>query len=560
MAYLSEYTSLLTNDTAAHLLRRATVGPTKNEINSFTGLSAAQAYQQLLNNVVQNPPEPIVMNENSAFYQQLFVSGPFRGADNFEWSSFIKYWWQAQLIRQDQPPSLLEKLAVFWQNHFVTTREIVSDYRFVWRYLNTIRANSLGNFRVFVKEITKDPAMLLYLNGNENRKDSPNENYARELQELFVVGEKDFYGNINYTEDDVKAAAKVLTGWKYFNYWWEGTTSFGSTFDLNNHDVTNKTFSQKYSNTVVNGVNNSTAGDTELNALLNMLLAHPEAPKFICRKLFKWYVNPVVTEDIENNVIIPLANFFKSPANNFEIEPVLKKLLTSDIFFEQNNIGAIIKSPLELVAGSLRHFGFNVPNMATETIAFRKYFEYVNWQMQTMQMSLIDQPSVFGWEPYYLAPLSRAWIASSTIAMRYNYVDQYIWGWYNVSPTYSLGIKIVEIAKTLETNFLLPTTPNGNTPFEATVELILEKFSEKLFVNPLFQAQKDFIIDTIMLQGIPRTSWRFEWNAFRKASFDIAQNPPTITQQQYTDRYNGINWRLSLMMRYLLRMAEYQVF
>jgi uncharacterized protein (DUF1800 family) len=560
MAYLAEHTGALTAEKAAHLLRRATAGPTKAEIAQFTGLSPLQAYQNLLNNIVQNPAQPIVLDENSAYYQQTFVTGPFKGEDNFSWSSYIKYWWQAQLTRQDSPPSLLEKLAVFWQNHFVTTREIVSDYRFIWRYLNTIRANSLGNFKTFVVEITKDPAMLLYLNGNENIAGSPNENYARELQELFTVGEKDFYGNLNYTENDVRAAARVLTGWRFRNHWNEGSTTFYSEFVLNRHDITSKTFSDKYNNLIITGVNSPSGGDVELNALVDMLLAHPETAKFICRKLYKWYVNPIVTEDIENNVIIPLANFFKSPANNFAIEPVLKKLLISDVFYDANNIGAIIKSPLELVAGSLRHLGMQVPNMQSDTVAFRKYFEYVDWQMLTMQMSLIDQPSVFGWEPFYQPSLSRAWIASSTIALRYNYTDQYIWDWYDVSPTYSLGIKLVDWAKTLEPNFLLSTTPTGTTPYTATPELILETFTTKLFVNPLFPSQKDFIIDTIMMQGIPRTSWRFEWNGFRKASYDIAQTPPTITQQAYNDRYNGIRWRLQLMMRYLLRMAEFQVF
>ncbi len=560
MAYLAEYSTVLSAEKAAHLLRRATAGPTKAEIGQFTGLTAVQAYQALLNNNVQNPPPPIVLKDNSPYYQQTFLTGPFNGDENFPRSSYVKYWWQAQLTRQDTPPSLLEKLAVFWQNHFVTTREIVSDYRFVWRYLNTIRANSLGNFKTFVIEITKDPAMLLYLNGNENVKGSPNENYARELQELFTVGEKDFYGNLNYTEDDVKAAARALTGWRFRNHWDEGSTTFYSEFVLNRHDITNKTFSDKYGGTIINGVNAANAGDVELSALTDMLLAHPETAKFICRKLYKWYVNPDVTEEIENNVIIPLANFFKSPGNNFAIEPVLRKLLTSDIFYDSNNVGAIIKSPLELVAGSLRHFGFQVPNMQTETQGYNEYFEYLDWQMLTMQMSLIDQPSVFGWEPYYQPAHSRAWIASSTIALRYNYTDQYIWGWKDITPTYSLGIKLVDIAKALEPNFLLATTPTATTPFTATPELILETFTDKLFVNSLFQEQKDFIIDTIMMQGIPRTSWRFEWNSFRKASYDIAQIPPTITQQAYNDRYNGVRWRLQLMMRYLLRMAEYQVF
>ena len=548
MAYLTQYSPILTADTAAHLLRRATVGPTKTEIINFTGKTALQAYTDLFNNINYNPSPPIVLKETSPYYQQTFVTGPFRGADNFDWSSYIKYWWHAQLIRQDTPPSLLEKLAVFWQNHFVTTREIVSDCRYVWRYLDTIRQNSLGNFKTFVKVMTKDPAMLLYLNGNENVKNSPNENYARELQELFTVGEKDFAGNLNYTEDDVKAAARVLTGWSYTNHWQEGATTFGTAFDLNKHDITNKVFSGKYSNTTITGVNSTTSGDAELNALTDMLMAHPEAPKFICRKLYKWYVNPTITADIETNVIVPLADFFKSASNNFAIEPVLKILLTSDIFYNIDNVGAIIKSPLELAGGSLRFFNKAVPNMTTDTVAFRKYFEFLDWQMYRMQMSLIDQPSVFGWEPYYQNALSRAWIASSTIAVRNDYTDQYIWAWAEIAPGRNMGLDLVEWAKTLQPNFPSPATSTAISTID-----ILNAFTEKLFVSNLFQTQKDFLIDTIMMQGIPRTSWTFEWNAFR----NVSNNP---TDPTYTDKYNAVRWRLQLLMRFMLKMAEFHVF
>ena len=548
MAYLTQYSPILTADTAAHLLRRATAGPTKTEITNFTGKTALQAYTDLFNNINYNPSPPIILKETSPYYQQTFVTGPFRGADNFDWSSYIKYWWHAQLIRQDTPPSLLEKLAVFWQNHFVTTREIVSDYRYVWRYLDTIRQNSLGNFKTFVKVMTKDPAMLLYLNGNENVKNSPNENYARELQELFTVGEKDFAGNLNYTEDDVKAAARVLTGWSYTNHWQEGATTFGTAFDLNKHDITNKVFSGKYSNTTITGVNSTTGGDAELNTLTDMLMAHPETPKFICRKLYKWYVNPTVTPDIETNVIIPLANFFKSASNNFAIEPVLKILLTSDIFYTIDNIGAIIKSPLELAGGSLRFFNKAVPNMTNDTVAFRKYFEFLDWQMYRMQMSLIDQPSVFGWEPYYQNALSRAWIASSTIAVRNDYTDQYIWAWAEIAPGRNMGLDLVEWAKTLQPNFPSPATSTAISTID-----ILNAFTEKLFVSNLFQTQKDFLIDTIMMQGIPRTSWTFEWNAFR----NVSNNP---TDSTYTDKYNAVRWRLQLLMRFMLKMAEFHVF
>jgi hypothetical protein len=239
--------------------------------------------------------------------------------------------------------------------------------------------------------------------------------------------------------------------------------------------------------------------------------------------------------------------------------------MISDEFFEPVNIGAIIKSPLELVSGSLRHFEFIVPNVQTDTVAYRKYFEYLDWKMFTMQMSLIDQPSVFGWEPFYQSALSRAWIASSSIALRYDYTDQYIWGWLQVSPTYNLGIQPLDRAIALQTNFLTlfttpPSLPSILSEGHITTDQILASFTDKLFVNPLFQAQKDFLIDTVMMQGLPRTSWLFEWRTFRNNSKKVADGTIPATDQGYVDNRNGIRWRLQLLYRSLLRMAEYQVF
>jgi hypothetical protein len=165
-----------------------------------------------------------------------------------------------------------------------------------------------------------------------------------------------------------------------------------------------------------------------------------------------------------------------------------------------------------------------------------------------MQMSLIDQPSVFGWEPFYQNSLSRAWIASSTIAVRNDYTDQYIWAWAEIATGRNMGIDLVEWAKSLQANFLSPATSTAISPVD-----ILTAFSDKLFVSTLFQTQKDFLIDTIMMQGIPRTSWTFEWNAFRT----VSNTPSDAT---YTDKFNTVRWRLQLLMRFMLKMAEYHVF
>lgn len=542
MAYLDTYNLPLTAATAAHLLRRATAGPTKAEISSFTGLTATQAYDQLLNNV-NYTPEPVIHldKDQPTFGQLLNGSAPFNGDTNFGRLQSVRFWWLALMANQSRPPSLLEKLSLFWQNHFVVSSEVVTEYRFIWRYLNVIRNNAMGNFRNFVKEISIDPSMLEFLNGNQNIAGTPNENYARELQELFTVGEKDFYGNANYTEQDVKEAARVLTGWHHHNYWQGGSTNISTSFNLSHHDTTNKTFSAKYANTVITGNNSVTAGHIELDALINMLLAHPETAKFICRKLYRWYVNPNVTQEVENNVIIPLANFFKSPGNNFQIEPVLRRLLTSDIFYDIANRGAIIKSPIELVVGAYRLFGQPVPHLSLEPAGAEKYLGSVWWTTLVMQMSILSQPSVFGYEPYYLATRSKGWLSSAMLAQRYQFADSLVWPWLQVTPTYKLGLDLVAWATALQPQF---SNVGGVLPI--STEQILESFSEHLFVFPLSQAQKNFLIDTIMMQGIPRTSWLFEWNRYRT-------NPTNI------DNYNGVRWRLTLLMRYMLRMAEFQI-
>ncbi|CAN5266198.1 DUF1800 domain-containing protein [soil metagenome] len=545
MPYLDQYTQPLTAATAAHLLRRATFGPTQTEITNFTGLTAAQAVQQLITNANYSPPPPIDLDNTQPTAGQTYLDKPFNGDRNFDFGHYLRYWWLGLMTSQTAPPSLLDKLTLFWQNHFVTTREVVDDYRYVNQYLLLLRNNALGNFRTLVTKISKEPAMLRYLNGNENEVGKPNENYARELQELFTVGAFDFAGNKNYTEDDVKAAARVLTGWKYTNYWTVGSTSFATTFTLSKHDKLDKVFSASYNNTIPNntivGQSTATAGDDELNDLVTMLLKHPQTPRFICRKLYRWYVNPNVTQTIEDSVIIPLAQFFASVQNNYAIQPVIVKLLTSQIFFDDSNRGAIVKSPAELAVGAMRFFNQPVPNMTTDYAAFKVYFDFMFWRMRDLQMALIDQPSVFGYEPYYQTGYSKIWMNTTTIALRSDYTDAYIWRWLEVKPGYKMGIDVLAWATSLQPNF---SDVAGTAPISCVD--VQAAFSKNLFATDLFQSQKDFLIDTIMMQGIPRSSWTFEWNAYRTAPTD-------------TNKRNGVTWRLQNLMKYMLRMAEYHI-
>lgn len=388
--------------------------------------------------------------------------------------------------------------------------------------------------------------MLRYLNGNENEVGKPNENYARELQELFTVGAVDFAGNKNYTEDDVKAAARVLTGWTYTNFWVVGSTSFTTTFTLSKHDTTNKSFSASYGNTAITGRSTNpsatvTAGDAELDDLVTMLLNHPQTARFICRKLYRWYVNPNVTQSIEDNVIIPLAQFLASTANNWAIQPVIVKLLTSQIFFDDANRAAIVKSPVDLAVGTMRFFNQPVPDMKTDYAAFNTYFSFIFWRIRDMQMPLLDQPSVFGYEPFYQTGYSKIWMNTTTIALRSDYTDAYIWRWLEVKPGYKMGIDLLAWATALQPNF----ADASGTPAISCVD-VQTAFTKNLFATDLFQSQQDFLIDTVMMQGIPRSSWTFEWNAYRSA--------PTNTNKK-----NAVTYRLQNLMKFMLRMAEYHL-
>lgn len=545
MAYLDTYNTLLTPTAAAHLLRRATFGPTQQEINEFTGKTASQAVDILISNATfrATPPPPVEMDSSKSDAGQPFFDKPYDENASFNYYKYVKYWWIGLMAEQTGKPSVLEKLTTFWQNHFVVTYSSLEDYRFSHRYLTLLRANALGNFKDMVIEISKDPGMLIFQNGNENWRELPNENYARELQELFTVGQKNFSGLANYTEQDVKEAARVLTGWRALNLKKPGSTEIGSSFVPERHDVNDKVFSAKYNSTVIAGRSGADAGDAELRELINMLLSHPESPKYICRKLYRWYVNPNVTQEIEDQVIQPLASFFASSLNNFAITPVIRKLLTSQIFFDNRNFGAIVKSPSELLIGTIRLFDIPVADYTNDYSAFQKMMNFLGSSMDTLQLNLLNQPSVFGSLPYYQTGYSRNWINETTIVQRGARTDAFVQGYVELKPGTMMAIDILKRLKQIQPNFSdVASTPG------ITCEQVLSEFTKNMFPFELPQAQKDFLIDSIMMmKSSARTTWIREWDAYRAAPGDM-------------NKQNIVLWRTKTLLKYLLRMAEYQLF
>ncbi|HLG40503.1 MAG TPA: DUF1800 domain-containing protein, partial [Chitinophagaceae bacterium] len=422
---LAPYAGSWTVNEAAHLLKRTMFGAKKADIDYFLTLTPGAAIDELLNNIVA-PSPPVrdygliedefgVMWDDLGVAQgQTWVNDPnmlsnpdVRGTINSLRVNSLRKWWAGLIINQDR--SIQEKMVLFWHHHFSVQESEVQNAQFLYRHHALLRSNVLGNFKNLVKEVTIDPAMLVHLNGYVNSKQAPDENYARELQELFTVGR----GNDSlYTENDVIAAARVLTGWRI------NDNPLGSYFSAGAHDTGAKTFSSFYNNTVIAG---NTDGNQELDALINMIFSTTEAARFICRKLYKWFVYYEIDDTVEADVIIPMAALLQS--NNYDIKPALSALLKSEHFFDTLNQACYIKSPFDMVIGTLREFSVSFPAYTNYTTGYPLFYSLYSNTAQ-MQQELFQPPDVAGWPSYFQEPMHyELWVNSNSLPKRADFTD-----------------------------------------------------------------------------------------------------------------------------------------
>nr|WP_199159074.1 DUF1800 domain-containing protein [Pedobacter sp. ASV2] len=272
--------------------------------------------------------------------------------------------WINQMINTSNP--LYEKMTLFWHGHFACR----SNNPFFAQQLNNIqRENCLGSFKTLLVEVSKSPAMLQYLNNQQNRKGKPNENFARELMELFTLGRG------NYTEQDIKESARSFTGWMYDK---DGTFIFRP----NLHDANTKTFFGKI-------------GNFQGENIIDLILEKPETATFISRKVYKFFVNDNPNEDH----VKELASHFYS--SNYNIAELMKKMFTSEWFYNPENVGTKIKSPAEFLIGLSREFyvTYNKPQVLIQL-------------QSSLGQYLFNPPNVAGW------PGGQSWIDSSSLMLR----------------------------------------------------------------------------------------------------------------------------------------------
>lgn len=528
---LAPYTGPWTTQEIVHLLKRTMFGATKADVDYFKRRSVHDTINELLSIPLLPPSPPLKNYDNTnvpandpeytvAAGATWVDTNTNDGAANFRRINSFKSWWIGLMINQQR--NILEKMVLFWHNHFST--ETADIGRAIWCYQNNIilRQHALGNFRQFVKAITIDTGMLRYLNGYLNTNTAPDENYSRELQELFTIGKEN---NPNYTEDDVKQAARVLTGWRI------DTNTNKPYFQANRHDTANKQFSSFYNTTIITGKAGDTAGDIELDAMLNMIFNKKvEVSEFLVRKLYRWFCYYSIDAATEANVIQPLATIFRD--SSWEIKPVLSALLNSEHFFDALNQGCLIKSPLDMTVGVSREFSIDFPP-PSDVVNSYYMWEYVRNQASLMQQNVGDPPSVSGWAAYYQVPqFHEIWINSDTLPKRNRYTDQLITMGYSRNGK-RIKIDPVAFAK----KFSNPADPT----------ILVSDIVDVLYKVPLSAASKQTIKKQILLSNQDQDYyWSNAWNAHIASPAD-------------TGLYQIVFNRLQALLKYLMNLAEYQL-
>jgi len=291
--------------------------------------------------------------------------------------------WQRQAFKDIINNGFRERLTLFWSNHFVVEYKDVNQPAYLYQYYALIQSHALGNFKTFVNEMGLAPAMLRYLNGFENKKNSPNENYARELYELFTLGE----GN-GYIQEDITETARALTGYNRFK------TYLGVIeFNENSFDKGSKTIFGR-------------SGNWGYIDVIDILFEEKKdlIANFICKKIYRYFVSP----QLNSSVVSAMAETFKQ--NEFELKPVLKQLFKSEHFFDSVNSNVIIKSPIDLMLGLHHSLSFEYKDNVDLELNFRN-------KCREMGQEVFSPVDVAGWQG------NHDWINSETLPKRWEFAD-----------------------------------------------------------------------------------------------------------------------------------------
>jgi hypothetical protein len=464
---LTPYTGEFGLKQKKHLLNRAMVGYATRHLNDLEGLSLSQAIDLIF--TYQSPGEPVNNYYHYFSAQQYketygnddvgpgepFISrplrkdqipdenaGPERQAALSSWHHYSMY---------NQPTNIGWKFFLFLHN-LTPVRDPNMSQKWMYSYIRMVYDAPYRNYKEYVYDLTLHPIMLVYLNLAFSQKDTPDENFAREVQELFTVGKRPF---AQFTETDVKEAARILVGWsyRYEDRWAEGW-QHSPQFNDNNHDTGDKQFSAFYNNTLIIG-RQGQAGAEELREFYDMIFETDEVALFLSRRLFQFFVYPTLTDYIEENIIRPLAEVMRS--SNYSLAETLKVLLSSEYFFAEEFSNSMIKSPLDYSMGILKETKYldgDLVSFDGQGNDFNSFFNsdrgnfseilfdrnhrvhtffgngFQHHYLPNQGFSVLYPPSVSGWPAYYQEPVyDLFWLNSVTIKAKKRFCeDLLMWG------------------------------------------------------------------------------------------------------------------------------------
>ncbi|WP_373548859.1 DUF1800 family protein [Haliscomenobacter sp.] len=498
---LAPYAGTFGFEQAAHLLRRTTFGPKYAQIKDAAskGLNAT-LIELFKDNPLPNPPlnydyttDPNVP-VGSSWIDAPYVRDTSNGGLLHQGyrNTSLRTWTYETIL--NEATSIREQLTLFWHNHFGVGDN--QDPKFWYRHISLLRTYAWGNFKDLIKKINVDPLMLRFLNSNQNTVNAPNENYAREVLELFTIGKGPLVGPgdyTNYTEQDIREIARALTGWRDQGYnVTDATTKVGSFFRISSHDAKSKKLSHRFDETVINN-----GFDKEHETVVDIIFTKKEVARFICRKLYRWFVYYEISTDVEQNVIAPMADILVQ--NNYEIKPALTALLKSEHFFDVLNMGPMIKNPLVFSLNLLKQIGWSAmeaADLATRHRALSTLIREVNNQ----QMVYFDPPDVAGWKPYYQEPaFYRIWVNATTLQARMRLTDRMATN--NYTAGVRTGLNVLNFANTM---------PNPNDPY-----LLVEDMVSVLLPQSLTEPQMTDLMNAF-LAGTPDYEWNTIWTNYTK--------------------------------------------
>lgn len=371
----------LSFDDARHLLARTGFGPAPEEIQTFEGRTRIEAVDALLagartTSTLAPPTFTQTFTPSDELPHPGMTQDERRALRRSERAHVqeLRSWWLAEMWATDSP--LTERMTLFWHGHFATGVQKVRDARLMYLQNVLFRREALGNFARLLHAVAKDPAMLVWLDGGRSREGAPNENFAREAMELFTIGEG------HYTQADVADAARAFTGFVV------DRANDRALYRPRRHDDREKT---------ILGVH----GRLDADGAIDVLLARPETATFIVTKLWREFVSPTP----DSREVARVADAFR--ASRYDVKTAVRALLLSDAFWDPKNRGTLVKSPVELVVGTLRVLRVDTDDPRPAVVATNRMGE-----------ALFAPPNVRGW------PGGDAWITSATLLAREQFVSR----------------------------------------------------------------------------------------------------------------------------------------